>query len=141
MPTLHTPVIPISAAPSQSLTIKNRPNLDNMSVLIPVAWTAADLKFQFSNDAGSTWFDFTDDAAVVTIITNIPTTGGALLSIPADVVSSYNALPNSLIRVVSVNTAGGADLVQAAARTLHLIGAQPSVAVLGVEPNVSRVNW
>lgn len=141
MPTLHTPVIPISAAPSQSLTTKNRPNLESMSVLIPVVWTAADLKFQFSNDAAVTWYDFTDDAAVVLIVTNIPTTDGALLTVPAGIVSKYNQLPNTLVRVVSVNTAGGADLVQAAARTLQLIGTEPAIAVLGNAPETSRVNF
>lgn len=127
MPTIATLVIPISTAPSGSFVVP--PQLDSHKVLIhvPVVWTDADIKVQVSNDLGVTWFDVMDNAGTVIIFTNVPTTDGGFQFAPDDaggndyIAALINAIPGSLMRVVSVNTAGGADLVQAAARTLQII--------------------
>lgn len=125
MAILATFTIPNAAAPSNGVRV-NFKDLKKISLGIPAAWTAADIKMQFSYD-NVTFEDILTSAGAVIKLTSVPTTGGGQMFAPEnaagiDLFAEFiNINPNVYVRLVSINTAGGANLVQGAQRVIRFI--------------------
>lgn len=92
-------------------------SLIGLAVLIPSAWTAADIGFEVSED-NSTWVQLYDDAGARVKITGINTGASRLYIAPAEA-WAIGAFP--YMRFVSLNTGTGANENQVAQRALKLI--------------------
>lgn len=134
MPTIGTLTIGLGASASSDLLIPNTANYEKVALLIPAAWTAADIKFQISFDDGATWVDVATAAAAVIKLTSIPTAQRILLFAPLDaggndlVAEMLRGFPNSKMQLVSINTGTGAAENQLAARSITLFGFPPATA-------------
>lgn len=123
---LTTLVIPITDAPSSAFSLRNARNLDKLVFVFPSAWTAADLKLQFSLDNGVTWVDAAEPDGTLLKMTDIPTSGGIAQFSPADAdgkdywAALMNALTPASYRVVSIDTSDDTDEDQAAERTIKV---------------------
>ena len=86
-------------------------------VIVPSAWTAADISFELEEPSG-TWVKLVDPAGALVKITGVATALSEAMLPPeiADRVAHYGAM-----RLVSTNTASEANINQDAARTLTLI--------------------
>ena len=85
-----------------------------MSILVPSAWTAADIGFEVSAD-GSTWVKVYDEEGARIKITNVATAAAGVYAVPAKL-GLVGMWP--YLRLVSLNTSTGADANQGAARSL-----------------------
>ncbi len=85
-----------------------------LSVRTPSAWTAADIGFEVSAD-GSTWLKVYDEEGARIKITGIATSAAGVYTAPAKL-AMVGMWP--YVRLVSLNTSSGADVNQAAERTL-----------------------
>lgn len=128
MGTIASVAIAITEAVSAAFQSPNNPDYDTVQVKLPAAWTAADLKLQFSDDEGTTWFNVVESDGSVSKLTSIPTSGGGLVAAPHDANSGLDywaqamkAIPNGYFRVVSIDTADESNENQAAARTVDLL--------------------
>jgi hypothetical protein len=87
-----------------------------LSVETPSDWTPADIGFEVSRD-NATWIEVTDKAGARVKITGITTNKAKLYDAPPEV---WECSPYPYVRIVSLNTSGGANLNQGAARTLYV---------------------
>jgi hypothetical protein len=88
-----------------------------VAVIVPSAWTAADIGFEGSID-GVLWAPLCDDEGVRIKITGVTTNQSKLYIAPSGA-WALGALP--YMRFVSLNTSNGANINQAANRELTFI--------------------
>lgn len=87
------------------------------AVLVPSAWTAADIGFEVSID-GVTWVSLHDDEGNRIKITGVVTNASRLYIAPA---KSWALGAFPYVRIVSLNTSNGANINQGADRTVILV--------------------
>jgi len=87
-----------------------------LGVLVPAAWTAADLALEVSQE-GTTWVRLYDSIGVFIRITGIATAESRLYSAPAEA-WMVGAWP--FLRLASIHPDTGAPINQGAARTLFV---------------------
>ncbi len=111
----QTVTIASAAAVSSSIdTREHGPR--GLAVELPGAWTAANIAFEVSAD-DDTWIPVRDETGTRVAITGLQTAEAGAYIAPAEmwIVGSY-----AYLRLVSVNTSTGANLNQAAERTLKV---------------------
>lgn len=104
------------AAVSESIALTGI-NLLGVGVLVPNAWTAANIGFEVSED-GTTWIPVYDKEGARITITGIATAAVGLYIAPSEA-WVMGAFPH--MRCVSLNTSTGANINQGAARSLKVI--------------------
>jgi len=107
--------IPNGAAKSNAISLYDTAS---MSLLLPAAWTAADLTFEASFDGGTTWGEVWDDANAEVLIaaaTIAARVGDAIVG--GAIIAKLLGLP--MIRLVSGNTA--AEVNQLADRAFTVV--------------------
>jgi hypothetical protein len=92
-------------------------SLIGVAVLVPSAWTGADIGFEVSVD-GSVWVPLYDDTGARVKISGVATNASRVYIAPAEVWAA-GAFP--YLRLVSLNTSTGANINQGGARSLMLI--------------------
>lgn len=88
-----------------------------VAVIVPSAWTGADIGFEVSVD-GSVWVPLYDDTGARVKISGVATNTSRVYIAPAEVWAA-GAFP--YLRLVSLNTSTGANINQGGVRSLMLI--------------------
>lgn len=114
--TRATVAIASGAAVSETVTLTTtRPR--GLAVLVPSAWTAADIGFEISTD-NSAWVPLYGDTGLRIKITTIATAASQLYIAPTEV---WAACAFPYLRLASLNTGTGANANQGAARSLIVV--------------------
>jgi len=112
----HTATIANGAAVSDAISLINGERITG--VIVPSAWTAADIGFSVSVD-GTTFYEVADvtrttagtsEARIINVVTN----AAAFYAVPAVMDLEFGGF----VKLTSVNTANNADVNQGAARSL-----------------------
>ncbi len=88
-----------------------------IAVVVPAAWTAADIGFEVSSD-GTTWIPLQDDTGARIKIAGVTTNASKAYIAPSGA-WAVGAFPYA--RLVSLNTSTGANANQAAERLLTFV--------------------
>ena len=87
------------------------------AIVVPSAWTAADITFEIAEPAG-TWVKVVDQAGALVKMTGVATAASECQLLPE---IADRMVAHGLIRLASTNTASEADINQGAARSLVVI--------------------